>query len=71
MNIFTRKYYTEKIDHWLGRHQIIVPIGQGRVGKSFIMKDFMNRHASDDSSNIIRFDISCLVDRIYIAGNCH
>ena len=62
MDIFTRKYYAEKIDHWLGGHQIIVLIGYRRVGKSFIMKDFMNCHASDDSSDIISL--------IYMGRSC-
>ena len=53
MNIITREYYADKIDHWLGRQQILVLTGQRRVGKSFILKDFTNRHAKDDSSNII------------------
>lgn len=53
MNIITRKYYADKIEHWLGRQQIIVLIGQRRVGKSFILNDFINRHTADASSNII------------------
>ena len=53
MNIITREYYADKIDHWLGRQQILVLTGQRRVGKSFILKDFTNRHAKDESSNII------------------
>lgn len=53
MNVITRKHYADKIERWLGKQQIIVLIGQRRVGKSFILKDFMNRHAADDSANII------------------
>ena len=53
MNIISRKHYIDKIEHWLGRQQIIVLIGQRRVGKSFILKDFINLHKADDSSNII------------------
>lgn len=53
MNIISRKHYIDKIEHWLGRQQIIVLIGQRRAGKSFILKDFINLHKADDSSNII------------------
>ena len=36
MNVITREYYADKIDHWLGRQQILVLTGQRRVGKSFM-----------------------------------
>lgn len=37
MRIITRKDYAERIDAWLGKEQIIVLVGQRRVGKSFVM----------------------------------
>lgn len=56
MNIITRKLYADKIESWLGKGLIIVLTGQRRVGKSFILKDFANRHNSEQSANIIYID---------------
>ena len=35
MDIITRKQYAEKVDSWLGKEDIIVVVGQRRVGKSY------------------------------------
>lgn len=56
MKVITRKEYAERIDAWLGKEQIIVLVGQRRVGKSFVMKDFVNRHADEPNANIIYID---------------
>ena len=56
MEVISRSYYAEKIDSWLGSGQIIVLIGQRRVGKSYVMKDFIARHAKESEANIIYID---------------
>ena len=74
MEVISRSYYAEKIDSWLGSGQIIVLIGQRRVGKSYVMKDFIARHAKESDANIIyidkekrsfRFIHDCLLSRRY------
>ena len=52
-SVITREYYAHKLDAWLDKHQIIVLTGQRRVGKSFVLRDFINRHIADDKANII------------------
>lgn len=56
MLVLERKNYVQKVDAWLGKGQIIVLIGQRRVGKSFIMKDFVARHSTETDANIIYID---------------
>ena len=56
MEVISRSYYAEKIDSWLGSGQVIVLIGQRRVGKSYVMKDFIARHAKESEANIIYID---------------
>lgn len=56
MDIITRKLYAEKIDSWLGKEDIIVVVGQRRVGKSYILKDFIQRHGRENDANIIYVD---------------
>ena len=56
MKVLSRQYYAKKIDSWLGKEQIIVLVGQRRVGKSYVMKDFITRHASEPDANIIYID---------------
>ncbi|MGN0237090.1 MAG: ATP-binding protein [Lepagella sp.] len=56
MKVISRKYYAQKIDEWLGREQVIVLVGQRRVGKSYIMKDFIARHKLEPDANIIYVD---------------
>lgn len=44
MEVLTRKYYTEIVDSWLGKGKIINLVGSRRVGKSYVLKDFIQRH---------------------------
>ena len=53
MRPITRKFYADKVDAWIGKGQIIVLIGQRRVGKSYILKDFLERHRDEPQSNFI------------------
>lgn len=56
MKVITRELYARKVDTWLDREQIIVLVGQRRVGKSYVMKDFIARHSSEPDANIIYID---------------
>lgn len=56
MEVLSRKDYAERIDAWLGKEQIIVLVGQRRIGKSFVMKDFVARHKEEPNANIIYID---------------
>lgn len=56
MQVISRKDYAKRIDAWLGKEQIIVLVGQRRVGKSYVMKDFVARHKDAPDSNIIYID---------------
>lgn len=56
MDLISRKYYADKVDSWLGKGQIIVLVGQRRIGKSFVLKDFMLRHEVETDANIIYID---------------
>lgn len=56
MDIITRQQYAGRIDSWLGRGLIIVLVGQRRVGKSSMMKDFVARHGSEPNANIVYID---------------
>jgi predicted AAA+ superfamily ATPase len=53
MQPITRKLYADKVDAWVGKGQIIVLVGQRRVGKSYILKDFLERHKDEPQSNFI------------------
>ena len=53
MQIISRPYYADKVDTWIGKGQIVVLTGQRRVGKSYILKDFTERHKNDSGANII------------------
>lgn len=53
MRPITRKLYADKVDAWIGKGQIVVLTGQRRVGKSSILKDFVERHKEDPQSNFI------------------
>ncbi len=53
MQPITRRIYADKVDAWIGKGQIIVLTGQRRVGKSYILKDFIERHKTDLQTNII------------------
>lgn len=56
MDLISRKYYAKKVDAWIGKGQIIVLVGQRRIGKSCVLKDFMLRHKHDFNTNIIFID---------------
>lgn len=56
MDIITRKLYAEKVDSWLGKGHIIVVVGQRRVGKSYVLKDFIQRHGNAPDANVIYID---------------
>ena len=56
MEIISRKHYADKVDSWLGKEHVIVLVGQRRVGKSFVLKDFILRHQQEPDANIICVD---------------
>ena len=56
MEILTRKHYADKVDSWVGKGNIIVLVGPRRVGKSYILKDFIQRHSHEEDINIIYVD---------------
>ena len=56
MEIISRKLYADKVDSWIGKSQVIVLTGQRRVGKSYVLKDFINRHQNEADANIIYID---------------
>lgn len=56
MKIISRKFYADKVDSWLGKDEVIVLTGQRRVGKSYILKDFIQRHEREADANIIYID---------------
>lgn len=56
MDLISRNYYAEKVDAWLGKGQVIVLVGQRRIGKSYVLKDFVLRHEKETDANIIYID---------------
>jgi predicted AAA+ superfamily ATPase len=56
MKPITRQYYADRVDAWIGKGQIIVLTGQRRVGKSYILKDFIERHKETPNTNFIYID---------------
>lgn len=56
MEIINRPDYTEKVERLYGKGLIIALTGQRRVGKSFIMKQLINRLMHDEENNIIYID---------------
>ena len=56
MDILTRQHYADIVDSWIGKGNIIALVGSRRVGKSYILKDFIQRHSRDENSNIIYVD---------------
>ena len=56
MQIISRENYATQIDAWIGKEQIIVLTGQRRVGKSYVLKDFVRRHQQEQEANIIYID---------------
>lgn len=56
MKILTRKHYADIVDSWIGKGNIIVLVGPRRVGKSYILKDFIERHSQEEDINVIYVD---------------
>ena len=54
MEIISRERYLKKVENWIGKENVIVLTGQRRVGKSFVLKDFVRQHARE--ANIIYVD---------------
>ena len=56
MEVLTRRYYADIVDSWIGKSNIIAVVGARRVGKSYVVKDFIQRHNDDPDANIIYID---------------
>ena len=56
MEVLTRKHYADIVDSWIGKGNIIALVGSRRVGKSYVLKDFIQRHKDDPETNIIYID---------------
>jgi hypothetical protein len=56
MEVITRKYYADIVDSWIGKGNIVAIVGSRRVGKSYVVKDFIQRHIDDNDANIIYID---------------
>ena len=54
MEIICRERYLKKVESWIGKENVIVLTGQRRVGKSFVLKDFVRQHEGE--ANIIYVD---------------
>ncbi len=56
MEVLTRKHYADIVDSWIGKSNIIALVGSRRVGKSYVLKDFIQRHKDEQDANIIYID---------------
>ena len=56
MEVLTRKHYADIVDSWIGKGNIIALVGSRRVGKSYVLKDFVQRHMDEMDVNIIFID---------------
>lgn len=56
MEVLTRQHYADIVDSWIGKGNIIALVGSRRVGKSYILKDFIQRHKNEPDINIIYVD---------------
>ena len=56
MEVITRKHYADIVDSWIGKGNIVAIVGSRRVGKSYVVKDFIQRHKDDKDANIIYID---------------
>ena len=56
MEVITRKHYADIVDSWIGKGNIVAIVGSRRVGKSYVVKDFIQRHNDDKDANIIYID---------------
>lgn len=52
----TRQHYADIVDSWIGKGNIIALVGSRRVGKSYVLKDFIQRHKDEPDINIIFID---------------
>lgn len=56
MEVLTRKHYADIVDSWIGKGNIIALVGSRRVGKSYVLKDFIQRHQGERDANIVFID---------------
>ena len=56
MEVLTRQHYADIVDSWIGKGNIIALVGSRRVGKSYVLKDFIQRHKDEEDINIIFID---------------
>lgn len=56
MEVLTRQHYADIVDSWIGKGNIIALVGSRRVGKSYVLKDFIQRHKDEPDINIIFID---------------
>lgn len=56
MEVLTRQHYADIVDSWIGKGNIVALVGSRRVGKSYILKDFIQRHENEPDINIIYVD---------------
>ena len=56
MEVVSRKKYADELEAWIGKGLVVVLTGQRRVGKSCLLKDFIQRHENDIESNLIYID---------------
>lgn len=56
MEVLTRKHYADIVDSWIGKGNIIALTGSRRVGKSYVLKDFIQRHKNESGVNTIYID---------------
>lgn len=56
MEVLTRKHYADIMDSWIGKGNIIALVGSRRVGKSYVLKDFIQRHQDERDANIVFID---------------
>ena len=67
MEILTRIYYADKVDSWIGKGNIIVLVGPRRVGKSYLLKDFIERHSKEEDINVIYVMILTITLRTFFS----
>jgi len=56
MDIISRPDYATRLESVLGKGVLIVLTGQRRVGKSYVMKELMERKGADNGNNVIYID---------------
>ena len=56
MEVLPRQHYADIVDSWIGKGNIIALVGSRRVGKSYVLKDFIQRHQNEPDINIIFID---------------